>query len=793
MRVGNAVVWVLGALLVGCAPAEERADRAREAFRGAVERGDRAAALDAVAALRASLPDTPDALLEVAQLRVQAGSAPDAGWLLEEGVRRFPERDDLRLALGRVALLLGNPSLAREAVAAVAPDSEQHAGALVTRAQAELNLGDLEAALETLADAERRYPDEPQARLVRIATLLSERRGEEARAAIEEAQAALAGEDKETLALRRRLDVGLAQIRAQQGEPEAAVETLDAMLQADAADLLAWQALVQVLAQQGRAEEALARLEAVLEAQEPPVDLFPLAAQVHASLGHDDQAEAALRSFVDRSESAAAYLPLVNLYSARDDAGATVAVLEEAIGRFPDEPTLRLLHTEALLSLGELDDARAAFGRFRDATFDGDPQIDYLRARIELDEGDPRAAAERLTRLAPRLDRAATQFWLGRALEASGDTEGARRRYGLAQQRDRTWIAPAAALVALEARRGDWRAVAGSARLLVQRAPGRLEGWIALVDALAQLGEGDGAEQVANQSVERFPDRAEPQLLLAKAWRAQGRYEEALAALDAAEAAEGSLDLAAERVLTLGMGGRVDAGIAVARQALARAPDTAALHAALASLLFAAGAAEEGAQATDRALALAPEEPRPLRVRCEFRASSGRWPGARDDCTRYLAARPDDAGAHFMLGVARQSLGEPQAAAAAYRRAAALDERDMRPRNNLAELLAIEGDLDGALAAAQEAYRLDESNPYVMDTLGALYLRKGLADRAVSLLEEAHAGLPELGEVTLHLALAYRDAGRTGEARTLLADLQQSDDASAALRAQIEEARHSLP
>ena len=62
----------------------------------------------------------------------------------------------------------------------------------------------------------------------------------------------------------------------------------------------------------------------------------------------------------------------------------------------------------------------------------------------------------------------------------------------------------------------------------------------------------------------------------------------------------------------------------------------------------------------------------------------------------------------------------------------------------LGSLLAAEGDLDGALAAAQEAYRLDETNPYVMDTLGALYLRKGLEQRALSLLEEAHAAAPAM-------------------------------------------------
>jgi tetratricopeptide (TPR) repeat protein len=779
--------------LVACTPAEERAEQAREAIREGVERGDRAAALDGVEELRESLPDSADSLLEVAQLLVQSADAPRAGWLLEEGVQRFPDRGDLRLALARVSLLLGNPSRARETVLPVAPGSEQHAAALVTRAQAELNLGDLEQALATLSEAEQLYPDQPEARLVRIATLLSERRQDEARAAIQAARAALEGEAEEAVALRRRLDVTLAQIQAQQGDAEAALVTLEGMVESHTSDLLAWRALIQVFIQQERAEEALTKLEAALAAGEPPTDLYALVAQVHAMLGHEDEAEAALRTFATRSESPAAVLPLVELHSARGDAEAARAVLDEALERYPDEATLRLLRTETLLAEGQLAEARAELARFRDATFEGDPQIEYLRARLALANGDVKRAADRLRKLAPQLDRAATQFWLGRALEESGDLEGARRRYGLAQQRDPSWIAPSAALITLEQRRGDWRAVAGQARLLVRRAPQEVGGWIALVEALENVGEGGAAEQVARQSLERFPERAEPQVLLAKALRAEGKTDEALAALDQAEGIEATPELAAERILTLGMGGRVEEGIAVARTALVDEPDSADLQAALASLLFAAGAAAEGAQATDRALALDPDEPRPLRVRCEFRAASGDWTGARDDCVRYLEARPDDAGVHFMLGVALQSLGDTERAAAAYQRAAELDERDLRSRNNLAELLAAEGDLDGALAAAQEAYRLDETNPYVADTLGALYLEKGLADRAVSLLEEAHAGLPDLPDVTLHLALAYRDAGRTDEARSLLTDLQQDTHPSDPLQARVEEAMSTLP
>ena len=44
----------------------------------------------------------------------------------------------------------------------------------------------------------------------------------------------------------------LAQIRAQQDEAEAAIERLTDMVEADPADVLAWQALIQILAREQR-------------------------------------------------------------------------------------------------------------------------------------------------------------------------------------------------------------------------------------------------------------------------------------------------------------------------------------------------------------------------------------------------------------------------------------------------------------------------------------------------------------------------------------------------------------
>ncbi len=794
MRMASFVGVLLSVVLaLACRSAEERVEGERASIQQAIERGDRAGALAAIDELRDALPETPESLLEVSRFLVQAGDAPRAGWLLEETTRRFPERDDAKTALARVALLLGNPSQAREAVLGIAPDSKEHAAGLVLRAQAELQLGDLEGALATLTEAERLYPDRPEARLVRIQTLLSEHRRDEARAAIEEARAALSGADEETVELRHRLDVTLAQMRAEQGDHEAALETLKEMVRADANDVLAWRALVQVLAQEKRAEEAIELLEESLARDEAPAELGALVAELHLAAGDETAAEVALRSFVERSESPAAVVPLVEFLSERGRTEDLLSSLDETLARFPDEPPLRLLRTEALLEADRTEEARAESARFAESTFEGDPQVEYLRARMTLAGGDAEQAAQQLRDLAPRLDLSTTQFWLGRALEESGDSEGARRRYGLAQQRDPTWLAPAAALLALDRKRGDWRAVASYARGIVARTPRQVGAWMALVEALENLREGEAAEQVARQSLERLPDRPEPHLLLAKALRAQGQTDEALAELGEAERKGATPELTAERVLTLGMGGRVEEGIAMARATLASEPDTADLHAALASLLFAAGVADEGARETARALELEPGKPRPLRVRCEFRAATNRFEGARDDCARYLEARPDDALAHFLLGLACAALGENERAIAAYRRAAELDERDPRPRNNLADLLARQGDLDGALAAAQEAYRLDEKDPYVMDTLGALYLEKGLADRALSLLEEAHSGLPEHPEVTLHLARAYRDVGRPQDSRALLTDLRQRGIGDPALEARVAEALGALP
>jgi cytochrome c-type biogenesis protein CcmH/NrfG len=66
-------------------------------------------------------------------------------------------------------------------------------------------------------------------------------------------------------------------------------------------------------------------------------------------------------------------------------------------------------------------------------------------------------------------------------------------------------------------------------------------------------------------------------------------------------------------------------------------------------------------------------------------------------------------------------------------------------------------------------------------------------DRAVALLEKARSLAPEAAYTRYHLAIAYRESGRTGEARELLNELHDSLDAGHELRARVGEALAALP
>jgi len=754
-----------------CGWPQDSADSVRRAQQALAD-GDLAGARAALRALHESAPESADELLGLAELLLQAKEAPRALWLLEAGVERFPERDDLKVALGRAALIVGNAVRARAAVAAIPLESAEHLRALLIRAHAQLALGDLEAALATLSTAEQLYPDSPEARMARIGILLSERRLDEAAQIIETVRGSATGDEAIALSLLA------ARVEIARGDPGAAVTRLSEVHDRHLDDVAVLDALVTAQLQVERAPAAVDLVSAAIERDPEQAALHAIAARVHLQGGAFERAEQSLRRYADLSHSPVGYLPLAQFYLQRGRPEAAVAANAAAVDRFPDQTAPRVWLTESLIDRGDLDRAREEL-RALSRLAANDPELAYLRARLELAAGDAEAAAEQLRELVSVLDRAHTQYWLGRALEASGDIDGAERRYGLALQRDGAHAAGATELMRLAERRGDWAALAQHALALIRRAPAKDDGYPTAITALARTGQPAAAEALAREYVRRFADRAIAYALLAFSLRAQGHLDEAVSELEAAAARFGDApELLAERAAVLAAQGRIDEGIRSLESAIEGAPREARHHTTLAALLLARGRREAGEAAVERALTLDPDDLTPLELRGRYRAATGNLEGALEDCQRYLALRPRNAGVRFTCGVVLEQIGETERAMEAYRLAIASDERAFAARNNLALLLAAKGDLQGGLAVAQEAYGLAESNPEVIDTLGRLYREAGLPKRAVALLEKARAAGSDRPSSRYQLALAYAYLGRVAEARVLLRELAEASDAT---------------
>lgn len=761
---------------LACDSDERELDAAREQVPLAIAREDRQAAVAALADLRGVVPEEPAELVELAELFSRAGEAPDALWLLEVGAEKFPNDPDVRLALARTALLVQNPALAVASAGRWVDDTVRGRDALLLMAEAQLDLGDLDAAVGSLDRARDLDPSHPASHLARVQLYLAEGRTEEASAAADAALAAL-GDDPESLATFERVR---AQLQIARGEHDAAQRWLTDRLDAVPSDLASWQLWIALAQTTGDAGPLRQAVDTALAADPTQAELEMIRASAAALERKPEEADAALQRYAEGSASSLAVVPWVQRLMARGDLDAAEAALASWQAERAPVAAVKLLSCELSLDRGAVeaaDDCIDDYARLPDAVA---VRADYLRGRLALFSGDAQGAADVLSEVVSELDLAPTQYWFGRAREAQGDLEGAARRYGLAMVRDQGWAEPVAALARLSALRGQWQEAEATSARWARMAPDSEDAWALLLQARQRRNERARASgpatrlrdsvEIAREARERFPESARFGVWYAQWLRRAGRDGEALPEIERLAQAHADDTWAVVEIARFHALGDAHRGLQEARAAVSRFPEHAPAQALLAEVGFAAGAIEEADAATSRALELAPEDATPLRVRCRFRTAAGRFAGAVEDCERYLAAGAEDAEAHFWLGVARagSGQGDTDGAIDAYRRAIALDSTDFRPHNNLADLLAQRGDTEAALTAAQEAYRLSDGNPYVADTVGALYLERGLATRAVSLLEEAHAALPEVPGVRLNLARAYMASDRRTDAEGLL-------------------------
>ena len=149
-------------------------------------------------------------------------------------------------------------------------------------------------------------------------------------------------------------------------------------------------------------------------------------------------------------------------------------------------------------------------------------------------------------------------------------------------------------------------------------------------------------------------------------------------------------------------------------------------------------------------------------------ANAGDVPGAIQLFEKAEAADPHDGEAAYAVAQLKLVSGDRAGAIAKLRDVVKRHPGVAGARNDLAWLLAEDGeDLDTALALAQQA-RDRNASPEVLDTLGWVHLKRGETAQAIEILERAVAGRSDSPSIRFHLGSALLQAGETDRGKEML-------------------------
>lgn len=476
--------------------------------------------------------------------------------------------------------------------------------------------------------------------------------------------------------------------------------------------------------------------------------------------GDPEGAEDVLRQAVDDFGSAQAWLALANFYRGMrrtDDALEAIEKVRELSGGGGEQ--MAFTHADILLDARQIDRAKEVASEISQPAYSA-----LIHGRIELLSGNPKAALESfekginawpnnagarfLAGLAARdlgdLDRAVSEFReavraggnetdaaleLAQILLAQGKYQEAitfttRAAAGPARTRPETYIIASRAFLAQD--QVD-RARATLTRLKEVGFPVRA---VAEQAALERKVNGDEAALVLIDSADLDLTKRENLPVLqqkVESLTQLGRHDEAMQYIQAALVSspdEGALyEL---RGLAHSRAGEGAAAIAAFEKAIELDPESAQAHAGLATLTATRGDRKKGIELFDRAYELDPGNGLPAYQAAQLTLATGDRAGAIARLREVVRRHPELVGA----------------------------------RNDLAYLLAEDGeDLDLALSLAESAHERDPS-PEVLDTLGYVRLQRGETREAVDAFELAVAGRPESDAIRSHLEQARAELAR---------------------------------
>ncbi len=790
-----------GVLALACASPEERFARHVRNADEQIEAGKfRTAVLELRAALKIE-PENVAANERLAELLLEQG-AGEAEFYFREVVRIDRSRVDAAMRVAQLRLIAGDTAAASELIQEALAQHADAASVQIARSDLALAQKDFDIALAAATRATEIAPEDPLAWAQRGKTL-TRRIG-----AVEWSGKTVPQSDYDdaVLAFTRADDVAGGSVTARVEKARILGAQVSRWRQARAAHRSAV-VLAQVQGDNrmlGLATDSAYAfavrlnkdrfrrwvLQQMVVADPGKLERWDQLARLDDELGANGS-EVYAQLLALRPGNAQAHLRYSAYLAGTKRRSAAIAHLEKTISSGLDSPLL----WEAIIRLrhrgNHFNAARQAFAlmaeRFPDA-----PITLRAKALIALAENRPRQSVEILRSLPSGSQNHEAQRLLAFAELRAGNLANA------AAAIDRAIVlSPGFAKRAMQqkaeihAAAGEWAQAIAVLRRLVSRGHQLTLGERYLrARALYEMGQGEPARAVldkllaephpppgaavlyAEREDERDPDAAMKHLEAA-AQRAPRRFD-LIEAIVELQVTRGDMKGALERLDETVAARRVPPQILLLRG----------------RLLARTGNFERAEADVLRAFEVAPGLPGAGELLFSIYRSQGRLEEARRSFEEAEEAGVLHSGARMLLGHIYVRSGEDDKARSVFEKVLADNPFMTTAKNDLAFLLAVEGeDLDRALRLAEEAQQARSSNPNAADTVGYVYYRKGLHEAAlqqfryaIDLSQEKMDGLVPI--LHYHLGLTLHALGRDAEAAAAFetalgidADFRNAEDA----------------
>ncbi len=303
-------------------------------------------------------------------------------------------------------------------------------------------------------------------------------------------------------------------------------------------------------------------------------------------------------------------------------------------------------------------------------------------------------------------------------------------------------------------------------------APQRVDAMANLGAVFLRTGQPDQAAARFRQALALRPEMPQLGFFLGLALYEAGRFDEAHQALVAflkrVPGDARGLHLNGLCLLKLD---RLDEGIRLLEESLAKAPDNRAAKTTLATALVSVGELSRAEE-----LVSGSEGPEVQLVRGMVLNAKGRY---REAETALLAARqanPRLPSLNNQLGYTLMLLGDYPGAIRAFEAELAISPKDFNAGANLGWILVKDREFDRAEALLAGALKARPSNAGVLYLLGQVWSSKGETARAVEALERVVAQKPSFRAAHVLLARGYAKLGRAADAGRVQAAIRKLTD-----------------